>query len=111
MSEPKSAYEQWTNVTEAWSQVGEAARRASDLYLKELASYLDWAHGVQREVLEQSVLATQELSHFGERQLAFVARMRESLPMWGTLPSGMETVQGMVRAVLRESTEPQGRSG
>jgi len=103
MSETKSAYENWKNVTDAWTKVGEAANHASELYLKELAAYLDWAQGVQREVLEQGILATQEMARFRERQMAFLARLREQTPLFGNLPTGMETVQGMVQAVIRET--------
>lgn len=103
MSEETKAYETWTNLSDAWTGVGEAAREASELYVKELSAYLDWANGLQREILAQSLLTTQEISRFSARQMAFLARMRESLPLWGKLPSGMETVQGMVQAVVKEA--------
>ena len=103
MSVTTNANENWTNVTNAWAKVGEAVNLASELYLKELSAYLDWAHGVQREVLEQELIASQELSRFGERQLAFLARLRERAPLFGNLPTGTETVQGIVQAVIRET--------
>ena len=57
-----------------------------------MSAYLNWAQGIQREVLERSVVATREMSQFGERQLAFLARMRENLPLWGNFPKA--TVMG-----------------
>ena len=82
---------------------GDSAQ-ASELYVKELSAYLNWAHGFQREVLEQSITVTQEISRFGARQLAFLARIRESVPAYGTVPKGTETVAGMVEAIVQETS-------
>jgi hypothetical protein len=98
--------EQTTSATKAWTEVGEAVNQATELYVKELSAYLNWAHGFQREVLEQSITVTQEMSRFGARQLAFLARIRESVPAFGTVPKGTETVAGMVEAIVQE-TEPK----
>jgi hypothetical protein len=95
-----------TSVNKAWTDVGEAVNHATELYVKELSAYLNWAHGFQREVLEQSITVTQEVSRFGARQLAFWARIRESVPAYGTVPKGTETVAGMVEAIVQE-TEPK----
>jgi hypothetical protein len=95
-----------TSANKAWTDVGEAVTHASELYVKELSAYLNWAHGFQREVLEQSITVTQEVSRFGARQLAFLARIRESVPAYGTVPKGTETVAGMVEAIVQE-TEPR----
>jgi|HubBroStandDraft_1064217.scaffolds.fasta_scaffold06831_5 hypothetical protein len=99
-----SQYE--TNVNKAWTDVGTAVNQATELYVKELSAYLNWAHGLQREVLEQSINVTQEISRLGARQLAFLARIRESVPAYGTVPKGTETVAGMVEAIIHE-TEPK----
>jgi hypothetical protein len=93
-----------TSVSQAWTGVGEAVNRATELYVKELSAYLNWAHGFQREVLEQSITVTQEVSRFGARQLAFLARIRESVPAYGTVPKGTETVAGMVEAIVQETS-------
>ena len=91
------------NVNDAWTRVGEAVNRATDLYLEELTAYLDWAHDLQHEFLEQSLVTTQRFSRLGEKQLAFFARMRENLPTPGTVPKGKKTVVGMVEAVVDET--------
>jgi hypothetical protein len=91
-------------VNDAWNRVGEAMGRATELYLKELTAYLDWARNVQREVLNQSLSTTQELSRLGEKQLAFAARLRESLPYPGSIPTGTETIVGMVDEVVKKTT-------
>jgi hypothetical protein len=93
-----------TNANKAWTDVGMAVTQASELYVKELSAYLNWAHGFQREVLEQSITVTQEISRFGARQLAFLARIRESVPAYGTVPKGTETVAGMVEAIVQETS-------
>ncbi len=95
-----------TKANKAWTDVGVAVNSATELYVKELSAYLNWAHGFQREVLEQSFTVTQEMSRFGARQLAFLARIRESVPAYGTVPKGTETVAGMVEAIVQE-TEPK----
>ena len=103
MSEMNPMSESWTNIRETWPKVEEAVARASDLYVRELTDTLDWAQGMQREMLEQSLLTARAMARFGEQQLAFWARLRESVPLPGGLPKGTETVQGMVRAVVRET--------
>lgn len=87
---------------EAWQKVGEAISRAGELYLSELTAYLDWVRDVQREILEQSLRTTERLSRLEEKHLAFLARLRESVPPIGAMPNGTETVVGMVDAVVRE---------
>jgi len=94
------------NVNNAWTEVGAAVNRATELYVEELSAYLNWARDYQRELLEQSALTTQAISRFGEKQLAFVARIRESVPAFGIVPKGTETVAGMVEAIVQE-TEPK----
>jgi hypothetical protein len=95
-----------TNANAAWTKVGEAVNHATELYLKELSSYLNWARDLQHELLAQSEINAQELSRFGEKQLAFAARIRESMPLFGSVPKGTETVAGMVEAIVQE-TEPK----
>ncbi|MGA8542478.1 MAG: hypothetical protein WB947_02910 [Thermoplasmata archaeon] len=95
-----------TNVNEAWAEVGEAVAQATGLYMNELSAYLDWAQDFQREILEQSLLTTRGIARFGEKQRAFFARIRDSVPMYGNVPKGTETVAGMVEAVVREA-EPK----
>jgi len=90
-------------VNDAWMRVGDAVNRAAGLYLKELAEYMNWTRNVQREILEQNVIVAQQFMRFGERQIAFFARMRENMPAIGTVPKGTETVVGMVDAVVRET--------
>ena len=92
-----------TKANEAWTEVGEAVNHATELYLKELSAYLNWARGFQREILEESIIATQGISRFGAKQLAFLARVRESIPAFGTVPKGTETVAGMVEAIVQET--------
>jgi hypothetical protein len=92
-----------TNANESWTEVGEAVNQATELYMKELSAYLNWAHDLQHEVLEQSIITSQELSRFGEKQLAFFARIRESIPAFGVVPKGTETVAGMVDAIVHEA--------
>ncbi len=87
----------------AWTEVGEAVNRATELYVKELSAYLDWTRDFQRELLEQSVVTSQAISRFGEKQLAFLARIRESVPAFGVVPKGTETVAGMVKAIVQET--------
>lgn len=91
------------DVNDAWMKVGEAVNRATDLYVKELAEFLNWSRNVQREILEQNIVVAEQFMRFGERQLAFFARMRENMPAIGTVPKGTETVVGMVDAVVRET--------
>jgi hypothetical protein len=95
-----------TNANYAWTEVGGAVNRATELYVKEVSAYLNWARDFQRELLEESFLATQAISRFGEKQLAVFARIRESAPAFGVVPTGTETVAGMVDAIVQE-TEPR----
>lgn len=92
-----------TQMSESWTRIGDAMNRASELYLKELSAYLGWARNVQREVLDQTLTTTRELSRLGERQLAFAARLRESIPVPGAVPKGTETIAGMVEGVVNET--------
>jgi hypothetical protein len=101
MSETNSS--RMREVNDAWMKVGEAVNRATDLYLKELAEYLNWSRNVQREIFEQNIVVAGQFMRVGERQLAFFARMRENMPAIGAVPKGTETVVGMVDAVVRES--------
>lgn len=101
MSESNRDYPHEAN--EAWKNVSEAVGRAAQLYVDELTAYLDWARDLQREILEQSLRTTQGFSRWEEKQLAFLARLRESIPAMGTMPNGTETVVGMVDAVVRET--------
>ncbi|MDE1821360.1 MAG: hypothetical protein KGJ23_13245 [Euryarchaeota archaeon] len=94
-------------VTAAWNQVGDAVNKATELYLRELTAYLTWARDVQKEVLEQSLSTSQELSRLGERQLAFLARLRDNTPVLGAVPKGTETIAGMVESVVKETTGGQ----
>ncbi|MFZ0830885.1 MAG: hypothetical protein WCB18_01860 [Thermoplasmata archaeon] len=95
-----------TNANNAWTEVGNAVNRATELYVTELSAYLNWARDFQRELLEQSAISTQAISRFGEKQLAFFARIRENVPGFGIVPKGTETVAGMVEAIVQE-TEPK----
>ncbi len=87
----------------AWRSVGEAVGRAAQLYLDELTMYLDWGRNLEREILDQSLRTTQSLSRLQAKQLAFLVRLRESVPAIGAMPKGTETVVGMVDAVVRET--------
>ena len=87
-------------VNETWTKVGEAVNQAGELYLAELGAYLTWAHDFQHEILEQTVITNERLSRIGENQLAFLARIRETTPLFGAVPKGTETVVGMVEAVV-----------
>lgn len=104
MSENTSSLSNATAVNDAWNRVGEAVNAASSLYLRELNAYLSWARNVQREVLNQTFTTTQELSRLTERQLAFLVRLRENTPAFGTIPKGTETISAMVEGVVKETT-------
>ncbi len=93
-----------SRVNEAWGRVGDAVNHASELYLKELTAYMTWTRNVQREILGQALSTTQELSRMGERQLAFLVRLRENTPVPGAVPKGTETITGMVEGVVKETT-------
>ena len=97
----ESNQSQGSELSEAWNRAGESVNRAAELYLKELADYLNWARDLQREILEQNLATTRKFSQWSEAQLAFLARLRESIPAIGTVPKGTETVAGMVDAVVR----------
>ncbi len=86
-----------------WSKVGKAVEEAARLYIRETAAYLEWSQNLQREVVEQAWRSTRLLSKVGEEQLAFWARLRQSMPAPGTVPNGTETIQGMVRQVVEEA--------
>ena len=101
MNENRSSYVDNANV--AWTKVGEAVNYATELYVSEVSAYLNWARNFQRELLEESFLATQSISRFGEKQLAFLARIRENAPAFGVVPKGTETVTGMVEAIVQET--------
>lgn len=95
------------DVNEAWMKVGESVNHAAELYLNELSEYLNLAHDLQREILEQSLLTTEKVSRFGEKQMAFFARLRESIPAMGAVPKGTETVVGMVDRVVQETNRAE----
>ncbi len=94
-------------VNDSWNRVGDAVNAATELYLKELTAYLTWTRDVQREVFEQTITTTQELSRLGEHQLAFMARLRDNTPAFGAVPKGTETIAGMVERVVRETARSQ----
>jgi len=82
---------------EAWDEVGKAMNDATELYLKELETYLEWVQNVRKEFFEQAVATTQELSRIGESQWAFLNRMQKSysvfggIPTWADIPSKYDT--------------------
>jgi hypothetical protein len=81
-------------VSEAWDQVGKAVNEATELYLKELGMYLGWVQNAQKEMLEQTIAASQQLSRIGEAQFAFLARMQKNFPLFGAVPKWTEPAGG-----------------
>jgi hypothetical protein len=79
------------DVNETWDRVGKAVNEATDLYLKEVEAYLGWLQTARREMLEQTLAASQQLSRIGEAQFAFLGRMQRSFPFFGFVPTGTET--------------------
>lgn len=96
-----------TELTDAWTKVAESVTKATDLYLEELSEYLDWVRDFQREILAQSLVTSQNLSRWGEREWAYMARLRETIPAVGGIPKGPGTVAGMVDAVVRETARSE----
>lgn len=90
MSE-NSSRNSMNDVNEAWTKVGEAFNHATELYLKDLTTYLDWAQDFQREVLEETLSRTQQFYRLGEERMAFWSRIRESVPVTGTVSKGSKT--------------------
>lgn len=79
-------------VNEAWDQVGKAVNQATELYLKQLGAYLGWVQNAQKEMLEQTITASQQLSRMGEAQFAFFARMQKDFPLFAGYPKTTETM-------------------
>ncbi len=79
-------------MNEAWDQVGKVVNQATELYLKEVETYLDWAQSVRKEMLEQTIAASQQMSKIGETQYAFMAQMQQNLPLFGRLMKWPESV-------------------
>jgi len=73
-------------VNEAWDQVGKAVNQATELYLKQLGAYLGWAQNARKELLEQTIVATEQLSRIGEAQFALLARMQRNFPLFSAVP-------------------------
>jgi hypothetical protein len=80
MSENKASRNE---MTEAWDQVGKAVNEATEVYLKELGAYLGWVQNVRKEMLEQTITASQQLSKIGEAQFTFLTQIQKNLPYWG----------------------------
>jgi hypothetical protein len=87
-------------MSEGWDQVAKAVNQATELYLKELETYLGWFQNVRKEMLEQTFATTQRLSEMGEAQFAFLARMQKNFPLFGGMPKWTE-----VPVSAREPTE------
>ena len=83
MSENKGSRNE---VSEAWDQVGKAVNEATELYLKELGTYLGRVQDAQKEMLEQTIAASQQLSKIGEAQFTFLTQMQKNFPFFGTTP-------------------------
>jgi hypothetical protein len=77
-------------MNEAWDQVGKAVNQATELYLKELEAYLDWAQTVRKEMLEQTLITGQQLARMGEAQYAYFTQMQKNLPLFGWIPKWTE---------------------
>jgi len=74
------------DMNEAWDQVGKAVNDATELYLKELETYMTWATNVRREVLDQTIAMGRQMSRMGEAQFAFLARMPRTTSLFGVVP-------------------------
>jgi hypothetical protein len=72
-------------MNEAWDQVGKMVNEATELYLKELRTYLDWGQAARKGFLEQTLTAAQQLSRIGEAQYSFLTKMQEDMPDYGKL--------------------------
>jgi hypothetical protein len=88
--------EEGSQMSETWAEVGKAFSGASELYLKEFEAYLEWVQNVRKEVLEQTVAATQQFARFGEDQWAFMNRLQRNFAVFGGVPtwSGGPTTPG-----------------
>jgi hypothetical protein len=78
---------------EAWERMEKAVNQATELYLKELGTYLGWVGNVQREMLEQALATSKQLSEIGGAQLEFLTRMRKDLPTFGAIPAWAEVLR------------------
>jgi len=76
---------------EAWDQVGKSVNEATELYVKELETYMAWAQNVRREVLDQTYAMGRQFTRMGEAQFAFLARMPRNFPLFGMVPPWMTT--------------------
>jgi hypothetical protein len=72
-------------MSETWDQVEKVVNGATELYLQEIRTYLDWAQSARKGMLEQTLTAAQQLSRIGEAQYAFLAKMQEDLPLYDRL--------------------------
>jgi hypothetical protein len=90
---------------EAWERMEKAVNRATELYLEEFETYLGWVGNVQREMLEQALATSKQLSEIGGAQFAFLTRMRKELPAFGAIPAWTE----VFRAATGTAEAPTGR--
>jgi hypothetical protein len=84
MSENKGSRNE---VNEAWDQVGKTMNEATELYLKELGMYLGRVQDAQKEMLEQTMAASQQLSKIGEAQFTFLTQLQKNFPFFGMVQS------------------------
>jgi hypothetical protein len=89
---------------EAWDEVGKAVNEATEIYVKELGTYLDWVQNVRKEFFEQAVSTAQELSRIGENQWAFWNRMQKSLSVYGGIPTWADVPSKIMGAGAKRST-------
>ncbi len=95
-----------SEASEAWDRVGKAVNQTTELYLKELKTYLGWVLNVQRETVEQAITTSQALSRMGEDQFAFLMRLQKSAPYLGAIPTWTE----VLHTLAGTAGAPSGRS-
>jgi len=85
----KAGKKERDQMNEAWDQVGKSVNEASELYVKELETYMAWAQNVRREILDHTFAMSRQLSRMSEAQFAFLARMPRNFPLFGGVPTWM----------------------
>ncbi len=103
----ETVQEQLGQTTAAWKEVGEAVSKASDLYLQELEAYLDWTKNVQKDLLEYYWFGLRQVTRAGEEQVALFQRLGATLPNWWKVPTGTETISGMVGNIVKQTQKEE----
>lgn len=76
-----------TTMNEAWDQMGKAMNQATEMYFKELGNYLETFGTFRREMMEQMLATSKQLSELGESQFAFLTNLQKNVPSFGVIPA------------------------